>query len=240
MVRRRVAGSGQGLRQELGILLFGEIHIFVCQHFRDHVHAEFAAVGEAYGKVMPQPWKGRNLGGRPGRLAEAVNRCAVFAHLAVFAGENIGAAPGKCSSRHAICSCNSSSTRELMPMERVFLPLGSRKRMSLRSKATSSSCSLNISPRRIPVKKASRSILPTSRAGHVRAQSRKRPSFFRRQMLNNLIVLNGHFDLKGKIGAAVGLDAKIDDAPQKLQEYSREWPVCVLSGICAAPPPSGA
>ena len=45
----------------------------------------------------------------------------------------------------------------------------------------------------------------------------KAASFFRRQMLNNLIVLNGHFDLKGKIGAAVGLDAKIDDAPQKLK-----------------------
>ena len=91
-VRRRVAGSGQGLRQELGILLFGEIYILVCQHFRDHVHAEFAAVGEAYGKVMPQPVEGPELGRQARRLAEAVNRCAVFAHLAVFAGENIGAA----------------------------------------------------------------------------------------------------------------------------------------------------
>ena len=36
-------------------------------------------------------------------------------------------------------------------------------------------------------------------------------------MLNDLIVLDGHFDLKGKIGAAVGLDAKVNDAPQKLK-----------------------
>ena len=48
------------------------------------------------------------------------------------------------------------------------------RRMSLSSKSTSRSSSLKISPLRIPVKKASISILPTSRAGHVLAVSRKR------------------------------------------------------------------
>jgi len=40
-----VTHFGQGFRQELGILLFGEIQIFMGQSFGNHVEGEPAAVG---------------------------------------------------------------------------------------------------------------------------------------------------------------------------------------------------
>ena len=215
-VRRRVAGSGQGLRQELGILLFGEIHILVRQHFRDHIHAEFAAVGKAHGKVMPQPVEGPELGRQARRLAEAVNRCAVFAHLAVFAGKNIGAA-----GEMLVTPCHLVLQQFFHQGTHAdgegFSALGITQADELEIEGHVIILQFEHLAAPHPGKKGQQEHIAHIAGGPCAGTIQKAASFFRRQMLNDLIVLDGHFDLKGKIGATVGLDAKIDNAPQKFK-----------------------
>ena len=68
---RHIAGNGKRLGQELGVDLLGEVSVFMGEHFRDDIHAELAAVGEADGEVMPQSVEQAEVLGKSGCYVEA-------------------------------------------------------------------------------------------------------------------------------------------------------------------------
>jgi len=87
---RHVAGDGKRLGQELGVYLLGEVSVFMGEHFRDDIHAELAAVGEADGEVMPQSVERAEALGKSSGHTEAINGRAVRAHPACSPRKNEG------------------------------------------------------------------------------------------------------------------------------------------------------
>ena len=88
---RYVAGDGKRFGQELGVYLLGEVSVFMGEHFRDDIHAELAAVGEADGEVMPQSVERAEALGKSSGHTETINGRAVRAHPACSPRENEGA-----------------------------------------------------------------------------------------------------------------------------------------------------
>ena len=89
---RNVAGDGKRFGQELGVYLLGEVSVFMGEHFRDDIHAELAAVGEADGEVMPQSVERAEALGKSSGHAEAINGRAVRAEIYDFKSDNFASA----------------------------------------------------------------------------------------------------------------------------------------------------
>ena len=193
-------------------------------------HAEFATVGEAHGEMVAQAVEGPELGRQARRFAEAVDRCAILAHFAVFAGENVGAA------RSVFIPPVHLPAQQLFHQGahadgKRFSALGIAQTDELEVKCHIVIAQFENLPPPHAGEKGQQEHIAHIAGGPCAGCLQKCARFLRRQVLDDFIVLDRHFDLEAQRGAAIGFLAEVYDAPQKLKGIPERGRFALAQGL---------